>query len=506
MLTRWLRLWFGFSDQVDRGTYLRHGVALTALKYAIDAVLIWRFAGVLWTPFDYLSPLWSTRQQLLQSGPAWLLPVLILIALPFLWIGVSMTMRRAVDAGAHPGLALLFFLPVLNILLMLALCFPQSRQQNIPLVAEHVRVAQHRMQSAMLGVAASVAITVLTVGVGVYLRRSYSTGLFLGVPFTIGYISAYIHNYQHQRSTGESVVLAMVSVTIAAGALTIFALEGVICIAMAWPIALLVALPGAVLGRTMATRGVHASSGTGMALVIPLLVGIEPRVSPPSHEVLTVLEIAAPPEVVWRHVVTFPDLPPPTEWLFRTGVAAPTRARLDGRGVGAIRYCDFTTGTFVEPITAWEENRLLAFDITSQAPPMTELSPYPDVRPPHLDGFFRSTHGEFRLTPLAGGRTRLEGRTTYVVDMFPQVYWTAPARFIVSAIHARVLKHIQQLSESRGSAAARFNAVPGVLARDFDATHPFQLLMDLFPGSHVLVPVGERIVGIQQRPLVVQLV
>ena len=58
-----------------------------------------------------------------------------------------------------------------------------------------------------------------------------------------------------------------------------------------------------------------------------------------------------------------------------------------------------------------------------------------------------ATHGEFRLTPLPGGRTRLEGRTTYVVDMFPQAYWAVPARAIVTAIHSRVLHHIQTLAE-----------------------------------------------------------
>jgi len=184
-----------------------------------------------------------------------------------------------------------------------------------------------------------------------------------------------------------------------------------------------------------------------MALVVPLLLGVEPRATPPTHEVVTVIEIAAPPDVVWRHVVTFPELPPPTELLFRAGVAAPMRARIEGHGVGAIRYCDFTTGSFVEPITAWKDNRLLAFDITAQAPPMSELSPYRDVNPPHLDGYFRATHGEFRLTPLPGGRTRLEGRTAYVVDMFPQRYWTLPAGRIVAAIHERVLRHIAALAE-----------------------------------------------------------
>ena len=442
MLDRWLRLWFSFHDPVDRGTYFRHGLGLTAFKYGLDALLIWRFAGIAWTPFDYLSPLLSSRERLLENGPSWLLPVLVLIALPFLWIGVSMSMRRAVDAGASPGLALLFFIPVLNIVLMLGLCIPVSKTARPP---AQVRAATDRFKSAMLGVAAATAITLLSLGVGVYLRQTYSAGFFLGVPFTVGYISSYIYNYSVDRPAGETMLLAWASVTIAAGTLVVFALEGVICIAMALPLAWGIAVPGVILGRVMAQR--HAPNGSALALLVPLFLGIEPRATPPAREVVTVVEIAAPPEVVWRHVVSFPDLPPPTERIFRAGLAAPLRARIAGTGVGAVRYCDFTTGSFVEPITAWDENRRLAFDITAQAPPMTEMSPYRDVRPPHLDGYFRATHGEFRLTPLPDGRTRLEGRTRYVVDMFPQGYWTLPARAIVTAIHTRVLHHIQTLSE-----------------------------------------------------------
>jgi len=446
MLARWVRLWFGFRDPVDRGTYFRHGVGLMAFKYAIDALLIWHFAGRVWTPLNYLSPLLSTRAQLLRGAPPWLLPLLVAIALPFLWIGVSMTMRRAVDAGRSPWIALLFFVPVVNFALMAVLSLLPSRPAVQPPPVESLTPAvDERLKSGMIGVAASLGITLVTVGIGVYLRRSYSTGLFLGVPFTVGYISSYIYNYRHSRPPGESIVVALASVSIAAGALIVFALEGAVCVVMALPIAWVVAWPGAMLGRVMARRATYVAGA--LALVVPFFVGVEPRAEPPTHEVITVVEIAAPPEVVWRHVVTFPELPPPTEFLFRAGVAAPLRARIEGSGVGAIRYCDFTTGSFVEPITAWDENRLLAFDITAQAPPMTEWSPYRNVNPPHLDGYFRATHGEFRLTPLPGGRTRLEGRTTYVVDMFPQRYWTLPAGRIVAAIHERVLRHIAALAE-----------------------------------------------------------
>src|SRR5882672_10336457 len=102
MLARWLRLWFGFSDPVDRGTYLRHGLGLTALKYTIDALLVWQFTGKFWTPFHYLSPLNNTRLALLQGAPPWLLPLMLVIALPFLWIGNAITSMSGKSHGGAP--------------------------------------------------------------------------------------------------------------------------------------------------------------------------------------------------------------------------------------------------------------------------------------------------------------------------------------------------------------------------------------------------------------------
>ncbi len=432
---------------VDRKTYAAYGFGLMALKYALDAALIWWFTGRWWTPLDYLSPLWSTRQHVLLGAPAWLAPVLVVITLPFLWIGVTLTLRRAVNAGLSAWTCLLFFVPGVNYVLMLALCFLSQVSKPVRTPAVPPPQVDERLTSALLGVAASLGITLVTVGIGIYLKRSYSTGLFLGVPFTIGYISSYIYNRRFPRSNGESIIVALASVTIAGGALVVFALEGIVCTVMALPIAFALAWPGALVGRLVARQSVEPGAGVGLALLAPLLVAVEPRPAPPAHEVVTVVEIAAPPDVVWRHVVTFPELPPPTELLFRVGVAAPTRARIVGTGVGATRYCDFTTGSFVEPVTAWEPARVLAFDIVAQAPPLTEWSPYRSVNPPHLDGYFRATHGEFRLSPLPGGRTRLEGRTRYVVDMFPQRYWTLLAGRIVAAIHERVLRHIAALAE-----------------------------------------------------------
>ncbi len=73
--------------------------------------------------------------------------------------------------------------------------------------------------------------------------------------------------------------------------------------------------------------------------------------------------------------------------------------------VRAVRRCEFSTGAFVEPITAWEPPGRLAFDVASQPAPMTEWSPCAGLSPPHLSRSFRTRRGEFRMRALPGGRT-----------------------------------------------------------------------------------------------------
>ncbi|PYO41214.1 MAG: hypothetical protein DMD29_05250 [Gemmatimonadetes bacterium] len=448
MLATRLRLWFGLSDRVDRRTYFVTGLGLMALKYLSDSAVVWAYTGRTWSPLDYANPVWFVHERALRGVPPAVMLALAVWALPFIWIGVGMSVRRAADAGLSPWLALLFFIPFVNYLLMLGLCLPPTNQRRVWWQEEPEPVMSERWRSGLLGVAGALAITIPSVLLSVYWKRNYSVGLFLGTPFTIGAISAHIYNRRHPRSIGDTIKVVLIALVLAGGTLLLFAAEGGVCLAMAFPIAALVAILGGLLGRAIAVHGAEPPSRVGLAaLLAPLLVAVEPPASAPPREVVTVVEIAAPPDVVWRSVVTFPEVPPPTEAVFRVGVAAPLRARIQGRGVGAVRYCDFTTGSFVEPITRWEENRVLGFAITGQAPPMREWSPYRNVNPPHLDGYFRATHGEFRLTPLPGGRTRLEGRTWYEVRMAPQAYWTIYADVIVRSIHERVLRHIKTLAE-----------------------------------------------------------
>ncbi len=131
---------------------------------------------------------------------------------------------------------------------------------------------------------------------------------------------------------------------------------------------------GVLFGYSRVRRGPGQSLLSALLLIvaIPLLSAAEHRVEPEVDPVVTRVVINAPPEAVWEQVVAFPVLDAPTEWLFRLGIAYPINATIDGAGVGAVRHCNFNTGSFVEPITTWDAPHLLRFDVLEQPVPMRD--------------------------------------------------------------------------------------------------------------------------------------
>lgn len=401
------------------------------------------------------------------------------MSIPFVLIGTLVCVQRLRNAGLAPGWVVLFFLVPLNLILFIFLASWPERKTEERVGASEVQesglkafldrtVPQSQLGAAAMGLGLTVLASIVGALFCVNVIEAYGVAVFLGTPFFLGFSSAVLYSYHERRTRLDLYGIAGTAVIIFAALLLVLAVEGLLCIAMAAPLAGVAAMMGAEVAYQLQGRAdqphpprVSFSGLLALGLLSMPALGTVERVALMSthdtphetiYDVVTSRTVAAPPEAVWRELVAFSTIPEPTEWYFRAGIAYPIKAEIVGQGVGAVRYCRFQTGAFVEPITVWEPGRRLAFDVAAQPLPMIELTPYRHLDTPHLDGFFLSKRGEFRLEELPNGHTRLTGTTWYVNRLHPVGYWNLFTQPILHAIHERVLNHIVHEAE-RGDAA-----------------------------------------------------
>jgi hypothetical protein len=445
---------------VDRGTYALVGVLGFALKHNLDRIVATYGFHRPWGLFNYWVPVRDVaRITELRGSEAEFLATMVAMSLPFIWVGVVLTMKRLRSAGLSTQLVALFFVPFLNLLIFLLLCLlPEHEVASAsPIVKKDSALARMLPENPIGSAAISLLITV-PIGVGATLLgaqvlTNYGWGLFVALPFSMGFGAALVYGIRRPRSIVGCVGVACLSVVLLGAALLAFAVEGAVCLIMATPIALSLAAFGGLCGYWMQRRRWFQTDAPVLLSVLLVFVpGIEwtehvAATPSPVLVVRTAIDIQAPQEKVWREVVAFSEIPPPTEWMFRAGIAYPIRAQMLGQGAGAERHCVFSTGAFVEPIEVWDEPRLLKFSVTSNPPPMEEWTPYSHIAPPHLHGFLVSEGGQFLLTPLANGGTRVEGTTWYHHGLGPAAYWRLWSDAIIHRIHLRVLRHIRDAAE-----------------------------------------------------------
>ena len=292
-------------------------------------------------------------------------------------------------------------------------------------------------------VGAALLSCVLLACVALLKNGVYGWTIFIVIPMCAGGLASCTFRPQ---TSGAAIGIGALTGVVACGSLLFLGLEGIICVGMALP----VVVPLSIFGSWVIYRsiGVGHKGPMAMALLLPFSFLFDVSAKPPVYSVRTSIIVNARPERVWNYVTAFPDIPGPTDWVFRTGIAYPERTRIEGTGVGAARYCDLSTGSVVERVIAWDEPRMLRFVVTSTAPAMREKGLYGDIYPKHLTGYFVSKQGQFTLTPLAHGRTLLEGTSWYQHGLWPAEYWRLWSDAIVHRIHRRVLDHIRILSES----------------------------------------------------------
>jgi hypothetical protein len=282
--------------------------------------------------------------------------------------------------------------------------------------------------------------------------------LFL-VPFGLGVLSASMAPPGIRRPWLYWLFMPWLSVLVMLIVVMALAWEGLICLLMAAPIVLFMAMLGGITVATVVTirrRRRAPPAFVASCLVLPFAWGpAEARLAPTDdlRTVTTIADIDADVGTVWRNVVRVPLIKDEEQsvGLFqKVGIPRPLEATVIGEGVGALRQARFSEEIrFDEHVTAWEVGRRLGFTITvdpSSIPPSV-LDVHVRVGGPYFD----VVYGEFTLEPHGSGtRLHLESRHHLKTHLnFYAHYWTDAVMRDIQANICHVIKTRAESSSHR---------------------------------------------------------
>jgi uncharacterized membrane protein YhaH (DUF805 family) len=282
-----------------------------------------------------------------------------------------------------------------------------------------------------------------------------SFGFIFFMPFALGCVTVYVAELREKQTAWVWVLLPWVPVVGALAGTILALLEGLICVVMFLPLALVLStaggIAGGVAGRLIRSRRARTITVT-CVMVLPFFTMAWERpvfYQLESRRVENVIDIRATPEAVWRNIERVPAIGKdelPNTWAGKIGFPDPIEATLSHEGVGGVRDASFERGlSFLETVDVWEPERRLSFKIaanTDQIPPTT-LDEHVRVGGEYFDVL----RGEYRLEPLGNGITRLhltsEHRLSTDFNWYAHLWTDA----VMSDLQWRILQVIKRRCE-----------------------------------------------------------
>ena len=232
----------GVTAPVNRRLYAAAGFGLMGVKYVVEAAFVYAYTQTLYPLYAFLSPIATVRIAPAGDAPEWLFALWALWTLPFAWIGVSMSVRRARDAGLPAFFGLFFFVPILNFLFLLLLAALPSRPARP--ISTPLRGEERVLWAALTGVGGGALLGVGMTAFSVFVLGEYGNALFVGTPAMMGMVAGFLLNARSPQGLLPNLIVGSLTVAISGSLLLLTALEGIICLAMAAPLVRPLALLG----------------------------------------------------------------------------------------------------------------------------------------------------------------------------------------------------------------------------------------------------------------------
>ena len=284
-----------------------------------------------------------------------------------------------------------------------------------------------------------------------------TVGFVLFTPLAMGFITIFVIERQRAQPVWTWFLLPWIPVLAAEAAAAAFLWEGLICIAIFTPIALVASTSGGIaaglIARMVRSR-VSRNASLACVVCLPSLI------TPIEHQFLSqrevrsvesTIDIKAPPATVWSNIERVPPIRSSelrSSWSHSIGFPNPVEATLSKEAVGGIRHATFEGGVlFIETVDTWDPDHHLGFSIRAQTDQIPKTTLDEHVR---VGGeFFDVLHGDYELEPLPDGETRLHLQSVHRVSTDLNWYAHLWTDAIMRDLQVRILEVIRERAEAQ---------------------------------------------------------
>lgn len=168
-------------------------------------------------------------------------------------------------------------------------------------------------------------------------------------------------------------------------------------------------------------------------------IGRLARANDAIEAVTTRCHIAASPEEVWHRLMFFEEVPQRARGLLRTVLPQPIRTAGEGKRIGAVVQCLYTSGCLMKRITAIEPPHTLRFEVVAQ-----ELG---------IESCVTTVAGAYEIRGDADGAT-VALTTRYRGHLRPRLLWRPFERVVAHQLHRHILSGMSVPGTCSGSASA----------------------------------------------------
>jgi hypothetical protein len=297
------------------------------------------------------------------------------------------------------------------------------------------------------------------------LNKSGSTGFavmtlnfIVGMPLVLGFLTVWFGEYRQKFGWARRVFMPWAASSLFLICCLALAWEGVICVVLLLPVMLILSSIGGLFAGLIRPLFKTDRSRIYCVTVLALL----PFVAAPIENlraaaseirvVRTQIDIRADKATVWRQIRSVP-LIREEEHFFNVshlmGFPRPLEARLEGEGVGAIRYATFEKGVlFVETVTTWQEGDRLAFSIHADTKhiPSTTFDEHVQIGGPYFDVL----EGEYQIEELGPGLVRLHLSSNQRLSTQFNSYAHLWTEYLMGDLQNYILKIVRNRCEITG--------------------------------------------------------